>query len=96
MPAEYRNWRALGQRVGAGAILETLSGGTAIVSGTVTNGGTLFASGLDSLIQIAGGAHVSGGTAVVGDGIVAIAASGSTENVSFMTHPVMHITTRAR
>jgi hypothetical protein len=31
--------------VGAGALVETLSGATALVTGTVTNGGTLFASG---------------------------------------------------
>jgi hypothetical protein len=72
-----------GGTVGAGAIIET-SGGTAIVSGTVTNGGTLFASGLGSLIQIESGAVVNGGVALIGNGIVEIAGS-SGENVRFLS-----------
>ena len=70
--------------VGAGALIETLSGGTALVTGTVTNGGTLFASGSGSLIQIASGAVVNGGIAEVGDGLVAILGS-SSENVKFLS-----------
>jgi hypothetical protein len=70
--------------VGAGALIETLSGGTALVTGTVTNGGTLFASGSGSVIQIASGAVVNGGLAEVGDGLVAILGS-SSENVKFLS-----------
>jgi len=45
-------------------------GGTAIVSGgTVRNSGTLFASGSGSLLEIANGAVVNGGTAEVGNGM---------------------------
>lgn len=66
---------------GAGALLETSPGGTAIVSGVVS-GGTLLANGSGSLIDITAGAVVSGGIAEVGDGIVEIAGA-SSENVSF-------------
>jgi hypothetical protein len=45
------------------------------VSGTVTNGGTLFASGAGSLVDILG--VVNGGVLEIGDGIVAIAKPGS-------------------
>jgi hypothetical protein len=69
--------------IGAGAIIET-SGGTAIVSGTVTNGGTLFASAAGDLIEIVSGAVVNGGVAEVGDGLVKILGS-SGENVSFLS-----------
>jgi xanthine/uracil permease len=47
------------------------------VTGTVTNGGTLFASGSGSLIQVASFAEV-------GDGLVAILGS-SSENVKFLS-----------
>ena len=70
--------------IGAGAIIET-SGGTAIVSGTVTNGGTLFASATGDLIEIASGAVVNGGVALIGDGIVDIAGS-SGESVRFLSN----------
>ena len=69
--------------IGAGAIIET-SGGTAIVSGTVTNGGTLFASAAGDLIEIASGAVVNGGVALIGNGKVEIAGS-SGENVRFLS-----------
>jgi hypothetical protein len=69
--------------IGAGAIIET-SGGTAIVSGTVTNGGTLFASAAGDLIEIASGAVVNGGLALIGNGIVDIAGS-SGESVKFLS-----------
>jgi hypothetical protein len=69
--------------IGAGAIIET-SGGTAIVSGTVTNGGTLFASATGDLIEIASGAVVNGGVALIGNGIVDIAGS-SGESVRFLS-----------
>jgi hypothetical protein len=65
-------------------MVETMSGGTAIVSGTVANSGTLFASGSHSLVQIASGAVVSGGSAKVGNGIVDIQGP-SSENVSFLS-----------
>ena len=70
--------------IGAGAIIET-SGGTAIVSGTVTNGGTLFASAAGDLIEIASGAVVNGGVAQIGNGIVDIAGS-SGESVKFLSN----------
>ena len=73
-----------GGTIGAGAIIETLTGGTAIVSGTVANGGTLFATGLGSLIEIASGGVVNGGVALIGDGIVDIAGS-SGESVRFLS-----------
>ena len=76
--------RVSGGTIGAGATLETLGDGSVIVTGTVTNGGTLFANGSGSLIEIASGAVVSGGGAEVGDGIVAILGS-SSENVSFLS-----------
>lgn len=61
------------------------SGGTLIVSGTVLNsGGTLFASGSGSLIEITGGAVVSGGVVKVGNGVVDIQ-SGGTANVTFLS-----------
>ncbi len=67
----------------AGAILETASGGTAVVSGTVTNGGTLYASASHSLVEIASGAVVDGGIAEVGNGIVEIRGP-SSEEVNFL------------
>ena len=73
-----------GGTIGAGAIIET-SGGTAIVSGTVTNGGTLFASAAGDLIEIASGAVVNGGVAQIGNGIVDIAGS-SGESVKFLSN----------
>ena len=73
-----------GGTIGAGAIIET-SGGTAIVSGTVTNGGTLFASATGDLIEIASGAVVNGGVALIGDGIVEFAGS-SGESVRFLSN----------
>ena len=70
--------------IGAGAVLET-SGGTAIVSGTVTNGGTLFASAAGDLIEITSGAVVNGGVALIGNGIVDFAGS-SGESVRFLSN----------
>ena len=64
-----------GGTLGTGAIIETLTGGTAIMSGAVTNGGTLFASASGSLVEIASGAVVNGGVALIGDGIINIAGS---------------------
>jgi hypothetical protein len=44
-----------GGTLGTGASIETLTGGTAIMSGAVTNGGTLFASASGNLVEIASG-----------------------------------------
>jgi hypothetical protein len=74
-----------GGAVGSDAIVETLSGGTLVVSGTVVNsGGTLFASGAQSLIEISRGAVVNGGVVEVGNGIVDIQSGGSA-NVTFLS-----------
>jgi len=40
--------------LGGGALIETLSGGTALVTGTVTNGGIFFASGSTSVKSVIG------------------------------------------
>lgn len=53
------------------------------ISGTVTNGGTLFAAGVGDLVEIASGAVVNGGLALIGNGIVDIAGS-SGEGVRFL------------
>jgi hypothetical protein len=56
---------------------ETASGGTVIVSGTLANSGTLFASGPHSLIDISNGATVTGGgVAEIGNGVVDIEGPG--------------------
>jgi len=73
-----------GGTIGSGATVEALSSGTVIVSGTITNGGRLYASGSGSLIEIASGAVVNGGVADVGNGIVDIQGA-SSENVSFLS-----------
>jgi hypothetical protein len=54
------------------------------VSGTVTNGGTLFASGSGDLVEITNGAVVNGGIALIGNGVVDIAGS-SGESVRFLS-----------
>ena len=72
--------------VGSGGLLETLIGGTAILSGTVANSGTLFASGARSLIDIVGGATVTGGgIAKIANGILNIEGSGDNQNVVFQS-----------
>jgi len=71
--------------VRASATLETLAGGTALLGGAVTNSGTLYASGAHSLVEILGGAVVTGGGgAKVGNGILNISASGVAEDVVFV------------
>jgi hypothetical protein len=72
-----------GGTIGAAAVVQTLSGGTAVISGTIRNSGTLFASGAGSLIEIAAGGVVSGGSIKIGNGVVEIG-SGS-EAVSFLS-----------
>jgi antigen 43 len=70
--------------VGSGAILETLPGGSAIVGGTLSNSGTLYADGRNSLVNILNGATVTGGgIAEVGNGVVDLQATGDDENVIF-------------
>jgi hypothetical protein len=68
-----------------GAIVETTSSGTVDVSGSVTNSGTLFASGSNSELLITSGAVVNGGSVEVGNGIVDIASTGS-ESVRFLSN----------
>ena len=63
--------------VGSKAVLESFDGATLTVSGTLSNGGTLYAVSSGGMIEIASGATVSGGTIEVGNGVVAIDASGS-------------------
>jgi autotransporter passenger strand-loop-strand repeat protein len=72
--------------VASGGLLETLIGGTAILSGTVVISGTLFASGARSLIDIVGGATVTGGgIAKIANGILNIEGSGDNQNVVFQS-----------
>jgi fibronectin-binding autotransporter adhesin len=71
-----------GGTIGAAAIVETTTSGTAVVSGTLTNSGTLFASGSGSVLKIASGAVINGGLVEVGNGIIETqGASGA--NVTF-------------
>jgi autotransporter passenger strand-loop-strand repeat protein len=72
--------------IASGALLETASGGTAILTGSVANSGTLFASGAQSLIDIAGGATVTGGgIAKIANGIFEIEQPGDNQNVVFQS-----------
>jgi hypothetical protein len=73
-----------GGTIGAGAVVET-GGGTALVFGTVSNGGTLFAKSASDGVVITPGAVVNGGVALIGDGIVDIAGS-SSESVRFLSN----------
>ena len=71
--------------VSAGGMFLADAGGTAEIDGrlTLNTAGELFASSTGGLIDIASGGFVSGGSAVIGDGTVAIHASGNTEKVVF-------------
>jgi hypothetical protein len=72
--------------IASGGLLETLTGGTALLSGSLTNSGTLFASSAHSLIDIVGGATVTGGgIAKIGNGIVDIEGAGDNQNVVFQS-----------
>jgi hypothetical protein len=72
--------------VGASATLEMLAGGTAMLTGAVANSGTLLASGARSLIDIVGGATVTGGgIAKIANGIVDIEGPGDNQNVVFQS-----------
>jgi hypothetical protein len=62
--------------------LATLSGGSAVVTGTVVNSGTFTASGLGTLIEIDSGGVVSGGAVTLGNGVVDVHSGGSA-NVAF-------------
>ncbi len=73
-----------GGTIGAGAVVEANSGGTAFIFGTVTNGGTLFAISSGGEVAITVGAVVNGGVALIGRGIVDIAGS-SGESVKFLS-----------
>jgi hypothetical protein len=66
-------------------MVETLSGGVVSVTGTVHNSGILFASASNSVVLITSGAVVTGGVALIGDGIVDIAGS-SGESVNFLSN----------
>ena len=71
--------------IASGGLFETLSGGTAIVSGAVINSGTLFASGARSLIDIVAGAAVTGGgIAKIANGTIDIEGSGNNQSVVFL------------
>jgi hypothetical protein len=59
-----------GDTIGSGAVVNIMSAGTVVVSGTVTSSGTLFASGVDSTLDITG--LLNGGKAEVGNGVVDI------------------------
>ena len=69
--------------VSSGGMFLADAGGTAEIDGrlTLNTFGELFASSTGGLIDIASGGFVSGGNAVIGDGTVAIHASGNTEKV---------------
>ena len=72
--------------VGLHADLETLTGGTALISGAAfTNSGLLFANGAHSLIEIRGGAISGSGSAEIGNGIIDIAGTGDGEKVTFVS-----------
>jgi hypothetical protein len=62
-----------------------LTSGTVIVSGSVTNSGTLVASGSGSLITIAAGATVNSGAVEIANGVVSIA-SGGAANIDFLAN----------
>lgn len=71
--------------IGQGATLETLSGGTALLGGTIVNSGVLYASGADSFIEILNGSTVNGGGIVkIGDGVVDIQSQADTQEVVFV------------
>ena len=78
---EVNNVIFSGGTIGAGAVVES-SGGNVVVSGTVSNGGTLFANSAGDQVSITLGAVVNGGVALINNGIVKIAGS-SGESVKF-------------
>ena len=70
--------------VGSKAVLESFDGATLTVSGTVSNGGTLYAASSGGMIEILSGATIKGGIVEVGNGLVEIVASGS-EGIVFQS-----------
>jgi len=71
-----------GGTIGSAAMVEALTSGTVVVGGTVSNAGTLYASGVSGLLQITSAAVVNGGVVEVGNGTVDIKGAGS-ENITF-------------
>ena len=72
-----------GGTITAGALVETLASGIALVHGTVQNsGGTLLASGTAGFVVIESDAVVSGGLVEVGNGLISVL-SGGTANIFF-------------
>ena len=72
-----------GGTITAGALVETLASGIALVHGTVQNsGGTLLASGTAGFVLIESDAVVSGGLVEVGNGLISVL-SGGTANIFF-------------
>ena len=63
--------------LGAGALVDISSGGSTIVTGTVSNGGTMFADGSGSLLQVTGIGIVKGGLLKINDGDIEFQSGGS-------------------
>jgi autotransporter passenger strand-loop-strand repeat protein len=76
-----------GTLIGKGATVEALSGGTVVLSGTVTNSGALLAEQGGSVV-ITSGASVSGGVAEIGTSGAVVISGDSTENVTFLSGAV--------
>ncbi len=73
-----------GGTMSAGAIVEAVSTGKIIISGTIVNsGGTIFASSIESEVDITSHAVVSGGIVEVGRGTVHVESGGSA-NIVFL------------
>ena len=73
-----------GGTLSARAIIEALSSGTIAVSGTVNNGGTLYALSSGGVVEVTSGAVVKGGVVEIGNGIVDVQSGGST-SVTFLS-----------
>jgi autotransporter passenger strand-loop-strand repeat protein len=73
-----------GGTIGADATVEPLNSGVVIVSGSVTNSGTLVASVSGSLITVANFAVVDGGAVEIGNGVVAL--YGGDADVAFLAN----------
>jgi trimeric autotransporter adhesin len=75
----------VGGSIGSGATVELLSGGSATMGAVIAaSGGTVFASGASSFLQLTSGTVIKGGIVEVGDGIVDVL-SGGTANVAFFS-----------
>jgi hypothetical protein len=73
-----------GTLIGKGATVEAISGGSVVLSGSVTNSGALLAEQGGSVV-IAGGASVSGGVAEIGASGTVVISGHSSENVTFLS-----------